>query len=78
LLAHCLGKLNRREEAVTALVEFIGQKPESLLLEEAFFQLERLGFFTGIATRGRHLGAIQCHFLSSAGLSLPILRPTGA
>jgi len=46
LLAHCLGRLNRREDAVTALVEFVGQKPESPLLGEAFFQLERLGFFT--------------------------------
>jgi tetratricopeptide (TPR) repeat protein len=46
LLAHALGKMDRREEAVAALTDFIGQKPESPLLGEAFFQLDRLGFFT--------------------------------
>ncbi|RFC47786.1 MAG: Tetratricopeptide (TPR) repeat/Tetratricopeptide (TPR) repeat [Verrucomicrobia bacterium] len=46
LMAHSLARLNRREEAVTALTDFISQKPESTLLGEAFFQLERLGFFT--------------------------------
>jgi tetratricopeptide (TPR) repeat protein len=45
LRAHALTKLNRREEAITDLVEFIGQKPGSPLLGEAFFQLDRLAFF---------------------------------